>query len=72
MWTVVFWKDAVERAVKTAAQSLLALIAAFNVAGDGTDWTASLIGMGIAVGLSFLTSILSSLSGSPTNASAVK
>lgn len=71
MWTKKFWKDAVERAIKTAAQSLLAVIAGTSIVG-GTDWAVVLIGAGIATGLSFLTSILSTLAGSSTSASAVE
>jgi Putative lactococcus lactis phage r1t holin len=72
MWTAQFWKDSIERAVKTAAQSLLALVAVFNIADASAAWQDYLIGVGIAVGLSFLTSILSSLSGSSDSASLVK
>jgi hypothetical protein len=70
MWTAAFWKDAVERAVKTAAQTAVGLFAALNVAGD-VDWAAWAIGLGVAVVLSFVTSLASSLAGNNTSASLV-
>jgi len=71
MWSKAFWKDAVERAVKTAAQVAVGLVTALNVT-TGFDWQTFLVGLGIATGLSFVTSILSSLAGSPNSASVVK
>lgn len=61
MFTVVFWKDAAERAIKTIAQTLLALWLVGDVAFNAlsVDWKEAL---GIAVGaaiLSVLTSIVS-------------
>jgi hypothetical protein len=59
MFTVVFWKEATERALKTFAQFILTLGVAgtFNVLN--VDWTTNL---GIALGgalLSYATSIVS-------------
>ena len=58
MWTLAFWKEALERAIKTAAQTLAALWVVGNVFNVLTvDWSQSL---GIALGamvLSFLTSL---------------
>jgi len=71
VWTKVFWKDAIERGVKTAAQSLLALVVVFNITEASANWADYLAGVGIAVGLSFLTSILSSLVGDSRSASAL-
>lgn len=71
MWTKAFWKDATERAVKTAAQAALASIGAVSWANGGVTWGSTLIGLGIGVGLSFVTSILSSLVGDKTSASLV-
>jgi len=71
MWTAKFWKDAIERAIKTAAQVAVGLVTALNVT-TGFDWQTFLVGLGVSVGLSFVTSLLSSLAGSPTDASLVK
>jgi Putative lactococcus lactis phage r1t holin len=71
MWTAKFWKDAVERAVKTAAQVAGGLLVGLQVT-TGFDWQTFLVGLGVATGLSFVTSLLSSLSGSPDSASLVK
>lgn len=73
MFTVDFWKDATERALKTAAQSVIL----FWAVGDGllnaweADWTNA---GGVAVGglvLSYLTSLASSLRGDSESASLV-
>lgn len=71
MWTKEFWKRAVERAVKTAAQTLLGVIAGLQVT-TGLDWSTVLISAGIATGLSVVTSLLSSLSGDSASPSAVE
>lgn len=60
MWTAKFWKESTERAVKTFAQSLLALLGANSVNILEVDWQQAL---GVSVGagvLSILTSIASS------------
>ncbi|MPZ27553.1 MAG: hypothetical protein GEV12_14385 [Micromonosporaceae bacterium] len=73
MWTRQWWKDATERAAKTAAQAALA----FWAVGDGllnawtADWQAA---GGVAAGgavLSYLTSMASTLKGSRASASLV-
>lgn len=71
MWTAQFWKDATERAVKTAAQAALASIGAVSWANGGVTWGSTLVGLGIGVGLSIVTSLLSSLVGSSNSASAL-
>jgi hypothetical protein len=71
VWTKEFWKRAVERAVKTAAQTLLGVIAGLQVT-TGLDWSTVLISAGIATGLSVVTSLLSSLSGDSASPSAVE
>jgi hypothetical protein len=71
MWSKAFWKRAVERAVKTAAQTLLGVIAGLQVT-TGLDWSTVLISAGIATGLSVVTSLLSSLSGDSSSPSAVQ
>jgi hypothetical protein len=59
MFTTVFWKDALERAIKTVAQTLLALWLVGDVALDAlsVDWGQAL---GVALGAAIL-SILSSI-----------
>jgi hypothetical protein len=57
MWTKKFWKNATERAVKTWAQSLVALLTAGSANVLEVDWASAL---GVSVGaalLSFLTSL---------------
>jgi len=59
MWKSAFWKDAFERAVRTLAQVLGALVVA---AGSGlldTDWIALFSAAGMAGLLSVLTSLAS-------------
>lgn len=64
MFTVMFWRQALERAVKTFAQAL-AGFAAVAVTLDAVDWVAALSGAGLAALLSVLTS-LGSLPVGPT------
>lgn len=71
MWTAQFWKDAAERGVKTAAQSVLATWAV----GDGilnaftVDWpTAGGVALG-GLALSLLTSLVSLAGGQKGTAS---
>ena len=71
MWTKAFWKDALERAIKTAAQAALASVGAVSYANGGVTWGSTLVGLGIGVGLSFVTSLLSSLVGDSRSASAL-
>lgn len=61
MYTTLFWKDAGERALKTAAQALLSLWLIGDVAFDllSVDWGSALgVALGAAV-ISVLTSIVS-------------
>lgn len=60
MWTVEFWRATAERAVKTAAQVLLAYFGAQLVSAFDVDWYRAL---GIALGAAFL-SVLMSLASS--------
>ena len=73
MWTAKFWKDATERAVKTAAQAALA----FWAVGDGmfnaleADWVNT---GGVALGgaiLSYVMSLASTFRADPNTASLV-
>lgn len=60
MFTVLFWKDTFERAVKTFAQALLALfLVAPNTPLLAFDWPSALGLAGTAVVISFLTSVIS-------------
>jgi Putative lactococcus lactis phage r1t holin len=57
MWTVEFWKDAAERAVRTAAQVMATMMIAAGTGLLDTDWIGSLSAAGMATVLSVLTSI---------------
>lgn len=60
MFTVDFWKSAVERAIKTVAQALIAVIAATTFDWFSADWQA-IAGTAATAGvLSLLSSIASS------------
>lgn len=60
MFTGLFWKDTAERAVKTFAQALLALvIVAPNTPVIGFDWPTLLLTAATATVISVLTSIVS-------------
>ena len=60
MWTLAFWKAAAERAVKTFAQALLAVMTADGFGLLDADWPARLSAAGLAAVLSLLSSIASS------------
>lgn len=59
MWTVAFWRQAVERAVKTAAQAGLAFFVVGQTDLLGLDWQVVLSGAGVAAVASVLTSLAS-------------
>jgi hypothetical protein len=59
MWTVSFWKQAVERAVKTAAQTALAFFVVGTTDLLSVDWLVVGSGVGVAVIASLLTSLAS-------------
>ena len=69
MFTYQFWQLAIERAVKTFAQSLLAIFSATGVGLLTVPWAASLSTAGIAAVLSVLTSIASAPVGEPNSPS---
>jgi hypothetical protein len=65
MWTLAFWKAAFERAVKTFAQALVAVMTADGFGLLDADWPARLSAAGLAALLSLLTSIGSAGAGNP-------
>lgn len=68
MFTIVFWRAVLERAVKTFAQSLGAVVAATSVIST-LDWKTSLYAAGGATALSVLTSLGSYVLNPATGAS---
>jgi Putative lactococcus lactis phage r1t holin len=59
MWTGMFWRDAIERAIRTAAQVLATMLIAAGTQLLDTNWVGSLSAAGMAAVLSVLTSIAS-------------
>lgn len=70
MFTAKFWRDAIERAVKTAAQTAATLFVG-DVTVLNIDWTAGGALVGTATLLSVLTSIASATIGDPSTAAAL-
>ena len=68
MFTGQFWKAAFERAVKTFAQTLLALLAVDGLDWVNVNWGDTFLAAGIAAGLSVLSSIVTATAtdGSPS------
>jgi hypothetical protein len=58
--TGAFWSAAIERAVKTAAQSVLVVLGVGATTPADIDWKEALLGAGIGALMSLLTSIASS------------
>lgn len=58
MFTIAFLKGAAERALKTFAQSLLAVVSVTGLTFGGVDWGVSLSAAGLAALASVLTSIV--------------
>ena len=72
MFTVTFWKLAAERAIKTAAQTLLLTIGAAQGADlFQLDWATAAAGAAAGFVLSLLTSIVSAPFGTPGTPSLV-
>lgn len=63
MRSKLFWMDAGERAVKTVAQTAVALLSASGISLLTLDWKGLVASVGLAGLLSLLTSIASSGSG---------
>lgn len=66
--TAEFWRDVAERAVKTFAQALLAMLTVGSVLTD-IDWPSALGMAGTAALASVLSSIISAGFGDPESAS---
>jgi len=72
VYTITFWKDAAERAIRTAAQALLALWAT-DVSGVlAVDWTQAASVAALAALTSILMSIAATGVGNSQDASAIK
>nr|DAV09906.1 MAG TPA: holin [Caudoviricetes sp.] len=67
-----FWADAIERAVRTVAQSLLALLTVNGISLYTIDWEKMLSAAVLAGAISLLTSIAASGSGDKGTASFLK
>lgn len=65
MWTAAFWKAAGERAIKTFAQALFAVMSADGFGLLDADWPARLGAAAMAAALSVLASVASSGVGGP-------
>lgn len=61
MWTWRFWRDAIERAVRTTAQAVCALLIGGGTGLFTTDWKTILSAAGMAAILSVLTSLASEI-----------
>lgn len=71
MFTKLFWSDAVERAVKTVAQTMVAMLTAGAVSLLTVDWVNLLSVAGLAGLVSVLTSIASAAKSGTDTASLV-
>ena len=61
MWTWVFWKQVVERAVKTAAQAAVAFFVIGTTSALDVDW----VTVGGIAGAAAIASVLTSLASAP-------
>jgi hypothetical protein len=68
MLTWIFWRDALERAVRTAAQALIGVFAAGATGVLDVAWPAALSAAGLAALVSLLTSVVASGVGTPGTA----
>lgn len=60
MWSLAFWRGALERALKTALQALVLVAGADGLGLLSADWRATGAAIGAAAVLSLITSMLSS------------
>jgi hypothetical protein len=72
VFTKTFWKQTLERLIKTFAQAILALITSDGLGIVDVNWGRVLSVGALAALASLLTSIVSSRVGQPNNPSAVK
>lgn len=72
MFTKLFWKDAVERAIKTAAQAAVALLTSGVTGIVDVDWMNVLSVSALAFVTSVLTSLISANTGDKGTAGLVK
>jgi hypothetical protein len=63
LYSLVFWKDAAERAISTAAQSAIALLGVEGLGLLDVDWTVTASAAGLAALLSVLKSVAASTTG---------
>lgn len=71
MYTVEFWREAAERAIKTAAQLAVATIGTGAVGLLEVDWQAVVLASALGAVLSILTSVASAPFGQPGTPSLV-
>ena len=69
MRTTAFWIDAAERAVRTFAQALVAVLVAGFVFTDAAAWGEALLSAAVAALVSLLTSVAASGVGDPASPS---
>ncbi|GAA1970167.1 holin [Amycolatopsis minnesotensis] len=72
MFSAAFWKDAIERAVKSFAGALAAWLATAGTGLLAVDWPTGLSLAGFAAVASVLTSITSAPFGTPSTASVIR
>ena len=69
MRTKAFWIDAAERAVRTFAQALVAMLVVGFVFTDAAAWGEALVASAVAALISLLTSVAASGVGDPVSPS---
>ncbi len=72
LFTAYFWKGALERAIRTYAQALFAILVGGMIVTDTAQWREALLSSAVAALLSVLTSIVASGVGDKGSPSFVK